>query len=211
MLNNERITDYLKAVESNSPIPGGGSVAALTGAFGVSLALMYQNLSFEKKAYQRQEDSVKATFEQAFQEFKTYQSQLLTCAEQDSEAYQLVITAYQLPKNNAEEEVTRKQAISEATIRAIEVPLMTMKVTVESLKALDKIVGLGNNNAISDAGVAALLLEAATKSAYLNILINCQSLNNERSEKLLSEAKQYCADAEELKKKIMAVVDSLIK
>lgn len=175
METNKTLQDYLTELSSNSPTPGGGNVAALSGALASSLGIMVCNLTIGKKKYADVENemiSIKENLEK-------FQKQFIELGKQDNSAFEKVMNAFKLPKETDVEKEIRNQEIEKATIGAAEVPSMVMQIAKELLPLLKIIIDKGNKNSISDAGVAVSLIETASKGAYLNVLINCSSLNNQ--------------------------------
>jgi Methenyl tetrahydrofolate cyclohydrolase len=175
MLTEKAVTKFLDELASNSPAPGGGSVAALSGALGAALTSMVANLTIGKKKYldvEAEMTSIRAKSEELRKAFTSI-------VDQDTEAFNKVMEAFGLPKDNDDQKALRSAAIQEATKEASLIPLRVMKLVVDSL-ALAKIVAeKGNSNSISDAGVAALMLYAASEGAALNVYINLGSINDQ--------------------------------
>jgi glutamate formiminotransferase/formiminotetrahydrofolate cyclodeaminase len=168
------VEQYLNEISSSSPTPGGGNVSAFCGALASSLGIMVCNLTIGKKKYADVQEEIEAAKEKLL----TYQKNFLILAEKDNEAFNRVMNAFKLPKENEEQAETRKKAIQDATLEAAAIPMEVLKncsaVFIHIKTAAEK----GNKNSISDAGVAATLIGAAANGAYLNILINVSSLEN---------------------------------
>ena len=182
MMLSYTLAQFITMVEADSPIPGGGSVCAWVAALGTALSRMYQNLSFGRKKYESLSCDEKKSFEANFCRLQSLQEQLLTYIEKDALAYESLLKAYRLSKNTTAETEFRKAAIFQATDLAIESPLTIMKLAVEALSLLNEIVDQGNDKAISDVAVAAILLAAAVEGAALNVLINLGQLDSETRE-----------------------------
>lgn len=169
------LQEYLTELSSNSPTPGGGNVAALCGALASSLGTMVCNLTIGKKKY--------AEVETEISEVKTktesYSLKFVELGKKDNEAFDKVMEAFKLPKESESEKEIRTSKIEEATIGAAEIPSEVIKNCKELLPFLKTLLDKGNKNSASDAGVAVALVDAAAKSANLNVLINCASLNNQ--------------------------------
>lgn len=169
------LKEYLDDLSSNSPTPGGGNVAALCGVLSSSLGTMVCNLTIGKKKYAEVEQeiiSVKSKLED-------YKERFITLAAKDNEAFDKVMDAFKLPKDNDEQKNIRIQKIDEATFAAAEVPDEVIKICKELLPLIKTTAEKGNQNSLSDAGVAALLTSTAAQGAYLNVLINCMALKNQ--------------------------------
>ncbi len=172
---NKNLQEYFDELSSSSPTPGGGNVAALCGALASSLGTMVCNLTIGKKKY--------ADVEQEMISLKNkleiYQKEFSELALKDNEAFDKVMEAFKLPKESEQEKEVRNSKIEEATINAAEVPSEVMRKCYELLPLLKTIADKGNKNSLSDAGVAIALTRTSVQGAYLNVLINCSSLNNQ--------------------------------
>ena len=172
---SKSLQEYFAELSSNSPTPGGGNVAALCGALSASLGTMVCNLTIGKKKY----TDVEAEMVEAKEKLTEYQEKFFKMAVKDNEAFDKVMTAFKLPKESDSEKETRLERIEEATIGAAEVPSEVIKTCRELLPYIKTVAEKGNKNSLSDAGVAAVLINTAAQGAYLNVLINCSSLNNQ--------------------------------
>jgi formiminotetrahydrofolate cyclodeaminase len=196
METSKTLQNYLDELSSNSPTPGGGNVAALCGALASSLGIMVCNLTIGKKKYAEVENEMIIIKNNLLK----YQSDFIELGKNDNLAFDKVMNAIKLPKESEEEKEIRNQEIEKATIGAAEVPSQVMQSAKEILPLLKTIIEKGNKNSISDAGVAVALTETASKGAYLNVLINCSSLNNQiiaqeikkRADIMLEETLQEC-------------------
>jgi len=186
------LQNFAKETASDSPAPGGGSVSAYVGSLGAALTAMVANLTAHKKGY---ENRIDFYTEHAVQSTHAY-TELLKLVDEDTRAFNGIISAFRLPKNSVEEKKLRKKAIQNATIYAIEVPLKTMQLAFEQLSHVMEMVKEGNPNSVSDAGVGALCIHAAIKGAGMNVKINAAGLENpeikqkyiERSEQIISQS-----------------------
>ncbi len=167
---SKSVIEFLNDVSSGSPVPGGGSVSAITGALGTSLISMVLNLTASSKKYEE--------FHQFANENQLEVQRISDLVLEDAEAFDKVMAAYKLPKSTDEEKTERKRAIEEATRWAIAVPLETGKQCIEALAVLNRIIEKSNKNAISDLGVANLLLKAACEGALYNVYINLGSISD---------------------------------
>jgi len=168
------VKDFADELSSDSPAPGGGSVAALAGALSAALSSMVANLTFGKKGYERRNPLMEEVSQRAQRAKRDY----LALIDRDTEAFNIYMDAMKMPKKSDEEKKRRAEAMEAAAIRATEIPLETLK-EAETLCSLAEIVGKkGNPNAASDAAVAALMAEAAAEGAYLNVLINLPGIND---------------------------------
>jgi formiminotetrahydrofolate cyclodeaminase len=160
--------DLLTAFASDAPTPGGGTAAALAGAMGAALAEMVASLTLSKEKYAAVHEAVRPIAGLA----RRTRQELQRLAREDSEAYDEVVAARRLPKETPDQQRVRARKTSEANRLAAEVPMRTARAAVRLLGALPDLAKKGNPNAASDAGAAALLLEAAAHAALLNVAIN---------------------------------------
>ena len=190
---------------SDSPAPGGGSVAALMGALGASLGGMVANLSAGKRGW---DDKLKYFSDWAVKA-QQLKDELLFLVDEDTAAFKKVIDAFALPKESAEEKAARSAAIESATKYAAEVPLKVMETASKSYQLLSEMVEQGNPNSISDVGVGALATRACVEGAALNVRINLGQLKDEKFKSALVErVRKISADSDAQFKKINQVVDS---
>lgn len=195
MLIELKLDEVMNQIDSNSPAPGGGSVSALVGAYGVCLARMYAHLSIEKKKFLALDETLQHEFIETFHELTQFRKDLCDAADLDCSAYDQVMKAYKLPKTNAEEIALRNQAIKQATYVAIESPYAIMEESLKAMRLCEKLIDNGNKNAISDLACGIIFLDAAVQGAGLNVQINLSSLEedekriwNEKMKKLLEES-----------------------
>jgi glutamate formiminotransferase/formiminotetrahydrofolate cyclodeaminase len=184
-LASSTVSEFADKTSEGTAVPGGGSVAALVGALAASLAAMVGNLTYGKKGYEAVSKEMSAAAVTA-QEIK---AEFLRAVDDDARAFDAVMAAGKMPKATHEEQERKSAAMQEATMRAIEVPLTVMRACVKTLPLVEIAAKDGNKNSISDAGVAALCLQTASKGAHLNVLINTQSLSDKKvAEKIANEA-----------------------
>ena len=202
------LRDFANELSSDSPAPGGGSVAALAGALGSALTSMVANLTVGKKEYQKNRGEMKDVAVDA-QKFK---DALLRAIDRDTDAFNNLMNAFRLPKKTDEQIVKKEQAIEAATKEACLVPLDVMKNSLEVLKLAQVVAERGNENAASDAGVASLMARSAVEGAGLNVKINLPGINDaEFVEKMKTEVKNLIAEANNLQNKIIEAVDRKIE
>lgn len=176
---NKSLGEYLNLLKSNAPAPGGGSASALSGAQGMALVMMVANLTNGRETCKEYWELC----EKALKDGSRIMEELILCIEKDTEAYNQVMKAFQLPKENDDEKEIRKMAIRGATLVATQVPFEAMVLTLEGLKVAESLVGKSNPNCSSDLGVAALNLLACGQGVWLNILTNLSGIKNPEKEK----------------------------
>jgi glutamate formiminotransferase/formiminotetrahydrofolate cyclodeaminase len=199
---------FIAAVASAEPAPGGGSVAAYAGALAAALTRMVAGLTTGKKKYAAVEDEMSSLASSAVALVEKLQS-LVTS---DAAVYMSVSTAYKLPKSNDREVEARKQAIEAALIAAAEVPLETARACAGVADLAATVAEKGNQNAITDAGVAALLADAGCRGAAWNVRVNVASLD-ERShgEHLAREAEELTRRTSEVAQRVTQAVETSLK
>jgi glutamate formiminotransferase/formiminotetrahydrofolate cyclodeaminase len=159
---------FVDEVSTESPAPGGGSVAALMGSLGAALATMVANLTVGKRGYEGAWADLAALAERG----QVLKDRLARAVDEDTEAFNRVMDAIRLPKGTPEQQAERARAIEEANKAAADVPLQTARLSLEAIALADKAAELGNRNSVSDAGVAALAARAGVEGATLNVRIN---------------------------------------
>jgi len=168
----ETVPDFIASVASNAPVPGGGSVAAHVGALAGALAQMVAGLTVGRKKYAAVDDEMRAIADAA-DGLTTTLAALVTT---DADAYAGVSAAYKLPQETPEQRASRDAAIQAALMHAAAVPLDTARAAAEVAALAATCAEKGNTNAASDAGVAALLAEAACRGAAYNVRINVAAM-----------------------------------
>ncbi len=166
---------FAEETASESPAPGGGSVSAYMGALGASLATMVANLTAGKAAYDDQWE----TYSNWAVKGQAIKNELLALVDEDTNAFNMIMNAFGLPKKTDEEKAARSAAIQEATKYATEVPFRTMKKSMEAFEVIRAMVEVGNPNSVTDGGVGALAARSAVIGAHLNVKINASSLKDE--------------------------------
>jgi glutamate formiminotransferase/formiminotetrahydrofolate cyclodeaminase len=190
---------------SDSPAPGGGSVAALMGALGVSLGGMVANLSAGKRGW---EDKLPFFSDWAVKA-QQLKDELLFLVDEDTAAFNKVMAAFGLPKESAEEKAARSVAIQSANKYAAEIPLRVMETASRAYPLLAEMADKGNPASVSDVGVGSLAIRACIEGAAMNVRINLGGLKDESLKASLREKMQRIADASDSEfKRIHAIVES---
>jgi formiminotetrahydrofolate cyclodeaminase len=174
-----KLIEFSNEVDSPSPAPGGGSVSAYSGILGVSLALMVGHLTVGKKKFNEKDPAIKDAFIASIQKLKNIKEALIPLVDLDTEAFELIMKAYKLPKDTNDEQSERKKAIVRATLEAIHVPQQVASLSLQALASLDMILKHCNPSTISDLGVAVLHLASAVEGACMNVRINTPGLDIE--------------------------------
>lgn len=190
-----------------SPAPGGGSVSAYMGSLGAALGTMVANLSAHKPGWDERWEEFSDWAEKGMR----LQSRLLQLVDEDTEAFNRIMAAFGLPKGTPEEKLQRSEAIQSATLFAAQVPLETMRASLNVFELCKAMVNQGNPNSVSDAGVGALAARAAVLGAGLNVKINAASLKDkEMAATLVAEADQLIAQAQDAEADIISQVNEVI-
>lgn len=183
---------FCDELSTDSPAPGGGSVAALCASMSAGLSAMVANLTINKKGYEANWEKAKEIAEEA----QHVKNKAIQAIDDDTQAFYEMMDAMRLPKASDAEKQTRNNAIQEATKKAILIPLESLEIAHECVLLGERIAQIGNKNALSDAGVAAITANAAAKAAYLNVKINMGSIEDQSFKTTIMEK------AEALKKAV---------
>ena len=199
------LREFCNETLSDSPAPGGGSVAALMGALGASLGGMVANLSAGKRGW----DDKLEYFSDWAVKAQQLKDELLSLVDEDTAAFNKVMDAFALPKEAAEEKAARAAAIEQATKYAAEVPLKVMETASKSYDLLAEMAERGNPASVSDVGVGALATRACIEGAALNVRINLAQLKDEKFKGVLEEkVRSVCAHSVAKFKEISQAVES---
>ncbi len=200
-----KLKDFIDELSSDSPAPGGGSVAALAGALSSALSSMVCNLTIGKEKYK----DVEYDMEKILDRVEDIRERFMELIDRDTEAFNKVMDAFKLPKNTEEEKKIRKEKIQDALKGAALVPLETARMCAEMIELCKEIAEKGNKNSITDVGVAAIMAKAGLESAILNVKINLKSINDEKFiESLLYEIDVLKNNIEEVMKDVEEIVSS---
>ena len=204
----QTLNGFLDEVASNSPTPGGGSVAALAGALGAALTSMVCSLTIGKKKYA----SVEPELTKVRTSSEKLRSTFTTLIQEDTDAFNKVMEAFGLPKDTEPQKALRAAAVREATKEATMVPLEVMKHCIDALALTQDVASKGNANSISDAGTAGLMLHAACEAAALNVKINLNGLDDaEFVGWKLDEVGSLISTSRMMLEELQAVIDEKLK
>lgn len=203
----QSLSAFVSSIASSAPTPGGGSVAAHAGALAAALVQMVAGLTIGKKKYA----SVDAEMKEIALQAAALSNRLAGLVTRDAEAYGAVSTAHQLPQGTEEEKRARAAAIQTALLGAAEVPLETARACVAVAELALAAAQRGNQNAVTDAGVAALLAETGCRGAAYNVRVNVTSLEDRRAGQVLAkETGELVARVAELAAGVRAAVDAAL-
>ena len=174
-LVEQRVIDFVAATASKEPTPGGGAIAALTGATGAALAEMVVNLTFGKKGY----EEVQSEMEELQTKAEAIRNRMLELSQADADVFNIFMNALGLPKNTDEEKVARSAAIQQAYKDAAMVPFEIGELAYQIFDLAELASRKGNQNLITDGIIAAINARAAVKAAFLNVRINLSGIKDE--------------------------------
>ena len=206
-LINLSLKEFADETASESPAPGGGSVAAYSGVLAASLTSMVANLSANKRGW---EDKVETMSEYAYQA-QQIKNKLLKLVDEDTKSFNQVMLANSLPKNTDLEKEKRNQAIEESNQYAAQIPFNVMQTIFESLELIKQMTENGNPNSITDAGVAMLCARSGIIGAFLNVKINASGINDKDfCNKLITEGNKIVNKTNQMEKEILNFIESKI-
>ncbi len=206
-LVNMTLTAFANETASESPAPGGGSIAAYCGAMGISLGTMVANLSAHKRGW----DDRWEEFSNWAEKGMKYQNTLLDLVDEDTNAFNKIMDAFRLPKDTKADKAKRQDAIQSATKYAILTPFKVMETAYNSMEVMKAMAEFGNPNSVTDAGVGALCARTAVIGAFLNVKINCGDCTDKAFvEDILNRGQQLVDDTCTLEDEIMKITNSKI-
>lgn len=205
LLRDLSVTAFTDELSSDSPAPGGGSVAALCAGLSAALSSMVANLTYSKKGFEESKPLMNDLAEKAQQ----LKAQFVAAIDEDTQAFNRIAAARQLPKDTEENKLARDKAIEQANKDATMVPLSVLEGTVEAIAIAETVANKGNPNTLSDAGVAGLTARAAADGAFYNVLINLPSLTDEEFKS--SVRKRAFAAADDVRRRADALHASVIE
>ncbi len=201
------LTAFANETASESPAPGGGSIAAYAGVLGASLATMVANLSSHKRGWDDQWE----VFSDWAEKGQQYKDKMLFFVDEDTRAFNKIMDAFGMPKKTDEEKLARKEAIETASKYAMEIPFKVMQTALESMEVIRAMAETGNPNSVSDAGVGALCALTAVEGAWLNVKINAGGIEDSTfTTDLLKKAETLALQAKAEKEGIIQIVDQKI-
>lgn len=188
-LKEMSVAEMAAMTASNSPAPGGGSIAAMTGAFGAALSAMVASLTIGKKAYADVKDEMQEVIDKA----EELRLELLDAIQKDSESFDAFIAALGMPKDTDEEKAARTAAMQKSLKEAAEVPYQTAVTAARVMPLAETVVQKGNAKAVTDGLVSAMMARTAVRSALLNVRINLESINDTE---YVADMQKKCRDLE---------------
>ncbi|MCL6635584.1 MAG: cyclodeaminase/cyclohydrolase family protein [Peptococcaceae bacterium] len=205
---DKSLREIIAVAASNEPTPGGGSVSAMVACFGVAMTAMVCNLTLGKEKFKDVEPQVREIVDTAYGLLK----KLEDLVDADMADFNNFMATFRMPKNTDEEKAARNEAMQKALKSATDTPMEIARVCLKALEITDKLAPIGNKMAISDAGVAAVVAEAALNGVLLSADINIPMIKDgEYVKKTVAEKEQMVAEAKRLKDRAFAVVQERLK
>ena len=201
------LAGFADETASESPAPGGGSIAAYVGSLGIALGTMVANLSSHKKGW----DERWKEFSDWAEKGEQYKNELVKLVDADTKAFNQIMYAFGLPKGNDEEKKARANAIQDATKYAIEVPFKVMETAYASMEVIKAMAEIGSPNSVSDAGAGALCVRSAVMGAFMNVRINAAGYDDKTYvAQIVAKGKAIEDKAIAMEKQILEVVNGKI-
>ena len=197
------IEEYLSALSSKAPVPGGGGASALAGTLGNALGQMVVSLTVGKKKYAAVEEEMKGCLAR----LEGLQREFLQLADEDARAFEPLSKAYSLPSQTEEEKAYKDRIMEENLLAASLVPVKIMEKSVEMMEILEKLAEKGSRLAVSDVGVGVQYTKAALLGAVMNVWINTKSMKNrEKAEEINRYAQKLVSEGSKKADDIYAMV-----
>ena len=193
--------NFSDELSRETPAPGGGSVSSYVGALGTSLAGMVANLSCNTRGWENKVE----IFSEKAHDINLLREELLSLVDEDAHSFNSIMEAYKLPKDSEENKRIRSKAINDATLYAAQIPLNIMIEAYNSYEIIEFLANEGNQNSLSDSGVACLCVHTAIHGAYLNVRINLKDVSD--GEDIIKKADKILKDSHLKKEKIMKLVE----
>lgn len=200
-LIDKKIMDYINEVDSISPAPGGGSVASLVGALGVSLAKMLGHFSIDKKKFKEANEKKRNQFVLSLKELDYYKDLLIKGVDDDAISYHAVMMAFKSKD---------AQAIQNALNTSAMIAFEMQEASYKALQYSEKLIELGNKNLYSDLISSAILLHSCNEMAALNVKANANSLvDEELKNKYIQDSLQFILKSRKMKNKILKEIENM--
>ncbi|HNZ82210.1 MAG TPA: cyclodeaminase/cyclohydrolase family protein [Sedimentibacter sp.] len=208
MLTELSCKDFAEELASKKPVPGGGGAAAMVAALGAALNTMVANFSYGKKKF----IDIKDKHEELIKRGEILRVKLIDLVNKDAEVFEPLSRAYVMPSNTDEEKALKNKTLQRYLIEACSAPMETLEFSYDAILLHEEILDISSKNIISDVGVGVQFLKAALNSAYLNVLINLNSMDDEdyvrgqrdKAEKLVDRGTKV---ADEVYQKVLTVLN----
>ncbi len=207
-----QVNTFLDELASKSPAPGGGSVSALAGANGCSLILMVGNLTVGKKKFKALDENTQNEYLKNLEIFKSAKEEFSDLIDKDTDSFNALMAAFQLPKETPEQIEYRQEEIDKATLGCIKIPLKVSALGLTCLRSVEPLIPNSNQNTISDQGVSVLMFYSAIQGAAMNVLINLPGVTEESMKKEFKKTiDDIIKETEVIKDKLLEEVMYLLK
>jgi formiminotetrahydrofolate cyclodeaminase len=200
--------DFANELASKKPVPGGGGAAAMVAALGAALNTMVANFSYGKKKF----IDIKDKHEELIKRGEILRVKLIDLVDKDAEYFEPLSRAYVMPSNTEEEKALKNETLQRCLMDACSAPMETLEYSYDAILLHEEIIDISSKNIISDVGVGVQLLKAALNSAYLNVLINLNSMDDENYARRQKEKAEKLVDrgtktADELYEKVVTILN----
>lgn len=203
MLTDQKVIEFLEQTASGTPVPGGGSVSALSAALGAGLTEMVANLTLKKKGY----EAVEGQMQNIAERVRSLREKLTSAVDEDSNAYNDVLAAYKLLKNTEAEQKIRSREIQNAMQNAARVPMAVAYDALQVMDLAEMVIRNGNRNAVSDGAVGAMMARTAVLGALFNVRINLSSVKDTAFvDQLTREVEKLESRVHEREKEILSYI-----
>ncbi len=207
MLTNLSCKDFAEELASKKPVPGGGGAAAMVAALGAALNTMVANFSYGKKKF----IDIKDKHEELIKRGEILRIKLMDLVDKDAEVFEPLSRAYAMPSASEEEKALKSETMQKCLMDACSAPMETLEFSYDAILLHEETADISSKNIISDVGVGVQFLKAALNSAYLNVLINLNSMDDEdyariqkeKAEKLVDEGTKI---ADQVYEKVLTIL-----
>lgn len=208
MLTNLSCKDFAGELASKKPVPGGGGAAAMVAALGAALNTMVVNFSYGKKKF----IDIKDKHEELIKRGEILRVKLMDLVDKDAEVFEPLSRAYAMPSASEEEKALKSETMQKCLMDACSAPMETLEFSYDAILLHEQTADISSKNIISDVGVGVQLLKAALNSAYLNVLINLNSMDDENYARRQKEKAEKLVDrgtktADELYEKVVTILN----
>ncbi|QLY40923.1 cyclodeaminase/cyclohydrolase family protein [Hujiaoplasma nucleasis] len=199
------VREFIDTLASDAVAPGGGSVSALSGANGAALIVMAGELTYNKKKFKELDEEIKKAYKDNVNFFSNAKSRFLKYVDEDTDAFNLIMSAFKMAKDTEAEKEKRSLEIQKATVETIRVPLEVCRLSLESMRKIADVMQYSNKNTISDQGVGVMMLHTALQGSAMNVLINLSGLHDQE------QAQEYRRIVEDIKEEANTLRVSLLE
>lgn len=199
------VQEFIDTLASDAVAPGGGSVSALAGANGAALIVMAGELTYNKKKFKELDEEIQKVYKDNVNFFSNAKSRFLKYVDEDTDAFNLLMSAFKMAKDTEAEKEKRSLEIQKATVETIRVPLEVCRLSLESMRKIADVMQYSNKNTISDQGVGVMMLHTALQGSAMNVLINLSGLHDQE------QAQEYRRIVEDIKEEANILRVSLLE